>query len=63
MLDVASVLKSLNAIESVLFNILSGVLATAKRERSEKKGKFLYSIFKAKFHFRGLRMFIRDEDF
>lgn len=35
LLDVDSVLKSLNAIESVLFNMFSGVLATVTR--SEKK--------------------------
>lgn len=34
LLDVGSVLKSLNAIESVLFIILSGVLATVKRREN-----------------------------
>lgn len=37
LLDVDSVLKSLNAIESVLFNIFSGVLATVTRWRDWKK--------------------------
>lgn len=39
LLDVDSVLISLNAIVSVLFNIFSGVLATESRRKEKRKGK------------------------
>lgn len=39
LLDVDSVPKSLNAIESVLLSLFSGVLATVTRERENEKGK------------------------
>lgn len=42
LLDVGSVLKSLNAIESVLVNMFSGVLATVKRGEREEKVSFIY---------------------
>lgn len=43
LLDVDSVLKSPNAIDSVLFNIFSGVLATVKK--AKRKGKFNQYLF------------------